>query len=236
MPEGIVNAIVLANGEIPERRLLDAAWPGWDAGTDLVIAADGGARHGAALGLRLDQWIGDGDSIERAELDRLVAQGLPMRLVSSDKDESDTELALEAAITAGATSVTILGALGGPRADHALANLALLLHPALGERRATIYDERASRISVLVGPGEGGAPATGTYAGRSGDLVSLLPLSGRAEGVRTEGLRYPLRDEPLEAGPARGLSNVRIEPAARVWLRRGRLLIVETPVMEPPSV
>ena len=42
---------------------------------------------------------------------------------------------------------------------------------------------------------------------RSGDYVSLLPLSERVDGVTTHGLRYPLSDATLTQGPARGLSN-----------------------------
>jgi thiamine pyrophosphokinase len=49
-------------------------------------------------------------------------------------------------------------------------------------------------------------------------------------GVTTDGLAFPLRDEPLAAGPARGLSNVRTGAEARVSLRSGSLLIVETHV------
>ena len=66
-------------------------------------------------------------------------------------------------------------------------------------------------------------------AGRSGDLVSLLPMGPGVEGVTTDGLAYPLRDEPLPIGGARGLSNVRVATEARVVLRRGLLLIVESP-------
>jgi thiamine pyrophosphokinase len=58
--------------------------------------------------------------------------------------------------------------------------------------------------------------------------VSLLPFGGRVDGVTTSGLRYPLADEPLEVGPARGLSNVREHERAAVSLRAGRLLVVET--------
>ncbi len=39
-----MDALILADGDAPTRDGLDAAWPGWDAGVDLVIAADGGAR------------------------------------------------------------------------------------------------------------------------------------------------------------------------------------------------
>jgi thiamine pyrophosphokinase len=62
--------------------------------------------------------------------------------------------------------------------------------------------------------------------------VSLFPFGDDAEGVDTDGLAYPLRGERLAVGPARGLSNVRSGPRARVALRAGRLLVVETPITQ----
>ena len=47
--------------------------------------------------------------------------------------------------------------------------------------------------------------------------------------MTTHGLAYPLADEPLPPGPARGLSNVRVGADAAVVVRRGLLLVVETP-------
>ena len=64
--------------------------------------------------------------------------------------------------------------------------------------------------------------------GRVGDVVSLLPLGTRVDGVATFGLRYPLAGEPLEAGPARGLSNLRERSDAWVEVRSGRLLVIES--------
>jgi thiamine pyrophosphokinase len=69
-------------------------------------------------------------------------------------------------------------------------------------------------------------------SGRPGDLVTLLPLADAVEGITTEGLQYPLRDEGLRPGPARGLSNVRLGREASVTVRRGLLLVVESPVPE----
>ncbi|HET9347145.1 MAG TPA: thiamine diphosphokinase [Candidatus Limnocylindrales bacterium] len=216
------RAIVLADGDAPDRAALDATWPGWDADLAIVVAADGGARHAAGLGLRIDRWVGDGDSLPAADLDALRAAGVPVDLVPADKDETDTELAVRAAVGAGAAAVTILGALGGPRLDHALANVALLAHPALGARPAELLDGR-SRVRLLRGP------ATLSLDGPPGDLVSLVPFGVDAEGVRTEGLRYPLRDEALVLGAARGLSNVRVADRASVTTRGGAILVVETP-------
>ncbi len=64
--------------------------------------------------------------------------------------------------------------------------------------------------------------------------MSLLPIGGDAHGITTDGFRYPLRDERLRTGPARGLSNVRTAPDASVTLREGRLLVVEVTVPTVP--
>jgi thiamine pyrophosphokinase len=222
------HAVVLADGSAPSRAELDAAWPGWDADVTLVIAADGGARHATKLGLELDLWVGDGDSIDPSELEALAAAGVPIDRVDPEKDASDAELALLAAIDAGAGEITILGGLGGPRIDHGLVNLGLLQQPALEGRAARLYDERAARISLLAAPaGDGRVDAELT--GRIDDLVTLVPLGGPARGVTTRGLRYPLAEDTLQAGTSRGLSNVRTAPTASVSLSAGRLLVIETP-------
>jgi thiamine pyrophosphokinase len=223
------HALVIADGGHSRRDLLDVAWPGWDDEVELVVVADGGVRLADALGLPIHRWVGDGDSIEPDRLATLRALGIPVNLVAGDKDESDTELAVLAAIAGGAGELTILGALGGSRIDHALANISLLAHPALRDRTARLLADDAS-ISLISAPDADGRPVDRPLPGRPGDLVSLLPYGPGVEGVTTRGMRYPLRDEPLPAGPARGLSNLRHTRDAGVIVRRGLLLVVETPV------
>jgi thiamine pyrophosphokinase len=217
-----MRAIVLADGAAPTRAGLDSAWPGWDGGIDLVVAADGGARLADSLGLPVHRWVGDGDSLGAAGVDALRGRGIPIALAARDKDETDTELALLAAVAAGASEIVVLGALGGPRVDHALANIALLGHPAASTVRLAILDD-AARIRLLRGPS-----ASLELPGRIGDLVSLIPLE-TATGVTTDGLRYPLAGATIAAGPARGISNIRVDAAASVRLESGRMLIVEAP-------
>ena len=221
-------ALILADGDEPTRDELDAAWPGWDATIGLVVAADGGARSAAPLGVGIDLWVGDGDSLGDEALATLQATGVPIERSRPDKDESDTELAIRAALRLGASAFVIVGALGGPRFDHALANIGLLAMPELAGRDVVILDAR-TRITQVVAPAADGTPVLHEIPGRVGDIVSLLPAGAGVEGVATRGLRYPLRDEPLPAGGARGLSNERIASDASLMLRRGRLLIVETP-------
>jgi thiamine pyrophosphokinase len=215
------HALLLADGTAGPADDLDRVWPGWSDDVDLVIAADGGARHSGIIGRPIDLWVGDGDSLGDDALAELVAAGVPVERAAIDKDETDAELALLAAIARGAHRITVLGALGGDRFDHALANVWLLAHQRLAGRTVVLLDV-AARVR-LAGPG------IVDLAGRVGDLVSLLPFAGDAAGLVTAGLRYPLRGESLAAGPSRGLSNVRDEPDASVAIESGRLLVVETP-------
>lgn len=228
-----MDALILADGEAPGRETLDRSWPGWDADVGLVIAADGGARHAAGLGVAIDLWVGDGDSIDADTLAALESSGVPILRASPHKDESDTELAVREALARGASGVIVVGGLGGDRIDHALANIGLLAMAELGDRPASLIDGR-SRVTLVRAPAPGGGPVIRPLAGRVGDLVSLLPSGDGVSGVTTHGLRYPLSDEPLPAGPARGLSNVRAAGDASVTVRAGLLLVVESPATLEP--
>ena len=117
----------------------------------------------------------------------------------------------------------ILGALGGVRIDHTIANVGLLAMPQLGDLPGT-SDQGADPADH---PGEAGSVSP--LPGNAGDRVSLLPYGEGVVGVTTDGLAYPLDDEPLPPGPARGLSNVRVREDAAVVVRAGRLLVIETP-------
>jgi thiamine pyrophosphokinase len=223
-----VKAIVLADGDAPAAAALEAAWPGWSDGVRLVVAADGGARHAEPLGLALDVWVGDGDSIAGDALRALEERGVDVKRAPAAKDESDTELAVLEAIDRGASEIIVLGAFGGSRLDHALANVGLLAlaRPTLAS--VALLDAGA-RVRLVTAPGRDGEPVSCPLPGTVGDLVSLLPFGPGVEGVTTRGLAYPLRDEPLPAGPARGLSNVRLASDASVVVRSGMLLVVESP-------
>jgi thiamine pyrophosphokinase len=223
-----MQAIVLADGEVGARADLDAAWPRWLELDAVVIGADGGARHAEALGLTIDHWVGDGDSLGPEGVADLRAAGIPVELVTAAKDESDTELAILWALELGADRIVVLGALGGPRLDHALANVGLLALPALRDIPACLLGPTA-RITLISAPDGAGEPVYRALPGPEDAIVSLLPQGDGVVGVTTQGLAYRLEDEPLPAGPARGLSNIRVDADAAVTVRAGRLLVIEAP-------
>jgi thiamine pyrophosphokinase len=212
-----VRAVVVANGDPSD------ADAGYAREAEMVIAADGGAAWLDRIGVRPHLLVGDLDSIPVKLCERLAAQGVEIERHPTDKDATDAELAVARAVTAGADRVVLLGALGGGRLDHELANLLLLTDPA--------YHERPRDLRVV----RGGTTARALHGGgrlalegHVGDLVTLLPVTGDARGVRSQGLRYSLEASDLHMGRSRGLSNELVALPAWVSLEQGTLLVVET--------
>jgi thiamine pyrophosphokinase len=188
---------------------------------DLIVAADLGAQHARAWGWPVDLLVGDLDSLPAGLADRLRAEGVETVRVPRAKDQTDTELALSAALARSPQQVLICGALGG-RSDHLLANVLLLAHPSLAGVDVSLVDgPETVRLATA-----DGAATTVTVWGQGGDIVSLLPFGAHVEGVETRGLLYPLRSETLYLGAARGVSNVMQGERADVSLTRGRLLVI----------
>lgn len=209
-----MKAVVVASGD------LDPADADWLAAADLVIAADGGAESLDRLGRRPDLLIGDLDSTRADLVARLADGGVTVERHPTDKEASDTELALRASIARGADEIVVLGAIGGDRLDHQLANLLLLADPSL--RDVSVRVVQAATTVRLVRENEPVA-----LDGEIGDLVTLLPIGGEATGVTTDGLRWPLDAATLAMGPSRGLSNEIVATPASVRLESGLLLLVE---------
>jgi thiamine pyrophosphokinase len=211
----MTTAVVVASGELApgDTGLLGAA--------SVIVAADGGARWVEAAGLRPDVVVGDLDSIDPAALARLEAAGTPIERHPTDKEASDAELAIERAIGTKPQRVVFIGANGGGRLDHELANVLLL-----ADARYAGIDLRIVRGATVVRAVHGGEGMV--IEGAPGDLVSLLPVGGDALGVHTRGLRWPLAGERLSLGRSRGLSNEIVEAEASVHLDAGTLLVVST--------
>ena len=215
--DDIVNVLLFANGALNRGVMLDRLLESLDS--PRVICADGGALHASALGLTPETIIGDLDSLSAKQIAQLKAAGAEIIQHPPDKDETDLELALRHCRDIGAASVRILGALGG-RFDHTIANVLLLTHTSFCDMNIELIDGN-QRIRLL-------RPGAHGIDGAGGDTVSLIPLAAAAEGIITRGLEYPLRQETLRLGPARGISNVMLSERAEVDLRAGLLLLVHT--------
>lgn len=210
---GASETVIVVTGGDP----VDPCHIGGIAHGAYVIAADSGIDKAHVLGLHIDLCVGDFDSVSDAGLEKAVDAGARVERHPSAKDATDLELALDAAVARRPRRIHVLGGDGG-RLDHLLANVALIASP------------RFAQVEMLAHMGGALITVVRTEAevrGGAGDLVSLVPVHGIALGVTTEGLRYPLRDEPLGAGTSRGVSNELLGEVAHISLRGGVLLVVQ---------
>jgi thiamine pyrophosphokinase len=214
-----MHVVIFAGGTLRPGKAINAAI----ASADLILAGDSGAATALQYDLVPAIVVGDLDSLEALPLQQLQERGSRVIQAPVEKDETDTELAIDAAIEHGATRITLLGALGGLRFDHTMANVMLLA----GYEQVPIQIVDGPTICWLLrGPG------SSSIKGQSGDLLSLIPLTSQAIGVRTNGLYYPLHGETLHFGKPRGMSNVLTAEQAEVSLEQGLLLVIHTDVQE----
>jgi len=212
-----LTAFIFANGSTDDgpfvQRELATAANAW------IIAVDGGARQAQYYGQHITTVIGDLDSLDDDEIAILKQQGVDIRHFPPEKDETDLELALLLAAQNNVKRIRVFSALGG-RLDQTLSNIYLLALPAL--RGLDVRLMAGKQQAWLVYPGDT------TINGAKGDTISLIPIADEAQGIRTTNLYYPLRDETLRFGPARGVSNVMQTDSAKVSFTDGVLLVVHT--------
>ena len=207
--------LIFANGEIPRTDWLRP----YLAKARVIIAADGGAKHILKENRTPDYLVGDLDSLSEDAIADFVKRGSKIRRYPPDKNESDLELALIFAVENrewNGWPILVFGVLGG-RLDQMLANILLLAHPRLTGRPIRLIEQFQQAWLVSTST---------TIEGEIGDRVSLVPLRDDVVIGSTSGLQWPLKDETLVFGMARGISNEITSLPVQIELRAGLALCV----------
>lgn len=203
---------IVVNGELPGVERLQELWQS----VDLVITTDGAANGLVAIGCIPHVVVGDLDSIEpqvRASLEQLSE----VQHVAC-QESTDLEKAFRLALERGAEEIVVSGICGG-RLDHAITNMAVL-HRFCREIPIQLIEPSGYGVFLIAD----GREERISFSGPVGRIVSLLPL-GAVKQVYTEGLRYPLRGEPLVWGVREGQSNEAVAEQITLSIRRGVLLV-----------
>lgn len=182
---------------------------------DYIVACDAGYRNAAVLGVKPDLIVGDFDSAPRPD-----TQG-DMIVLPHVKDDTDTQYAARWLLEHGAKQVTLLGALGGARMEHTLANIATGLYLARAGVRVILADERSELHYLL--PGHPLSLPRGDWM-----YLSLFPVDGSLTGVRMSGVYYPLSDATLTPDYPLGVSNEFTASTAELSCTGGSGLVVLT--------
>ena len=182
---------------------------------DICISADGGYNNAKRLGIHSNILLGDLDSIGEASIDK----DTEVIKVPAEKDFTDTQFAIETAISRGANEIIIIGGLSG-RLDHTLSNLSIL------------EDLSARRVHALITDGNNRVRfinSTSTLIARSAyKYLSIILASENAKGVSIEGCKYPLKNAKLDRRLQYAVSNEITGNCALISIRKGSVYIVES--------
>ena len=209
-----LRVLVVLNGDVDPAFLARQL-----AKADRVVAADGGARAVATAGGVSDVIVGDGDSLGQTGFAEAQAANpdVEIRRFPTAKDATDAELALRTAVEVDPERIVVVGAFGGARLDHELANVMLLANPRWRDRDVVLADQRRD-VRLVTDQAE--------IHGRAGDIVTLLAVDGPARDLRSQGLSYELGSRSLEVGTSLGVSNELTGSTATLEVGSGMLLLV----------
>jgi len=179
--------------------------------TDFIICADAGYKFVLANNIHPDLVVGDFDSAPYPEMDNCEIIKLP-----THKNDTDLHFAVNLALERGFKNFVLTGVTGG-RLDHTVASISTL--DSLSDKAESCFIRDLSTTlfivnsSILINK-----PEFDCY-------FSVFSLAETSEGVCIEGAEYPLCNATLDSNFPLGVSNEFKGDAARISLKKGKLLV-----------
>lgn len=183
-----------------------------------IICCDGGSEYLFAEGIVPSYILGDLDSSKKPIIDFFKSKNVCLKKFEVEKNDTDMGLCIDFAISLLPEEVVIVGGLGS-RFDHSITNIHMLIKLLNNNIKASIINDN-NEIFVINKSIE--------IIGRKDDVVSLVPISEKVEGVTTCGLYYPLENATLYIEKSRGVSNVMLTNIASVSIKSGYLLVIKS--------
>ena len=203
----VIHALIVTGGPLPSCNFVLPE-------AELVIVADSGGDHAEELGLEVDLLIGDFDSCS----EEAIGRANEVRRFPVDKDVTDLELALAAAIEKNCSSVTILTSARG-RFDHTFGNIVVASLNHWSELEIDLFvDESYTKI----------IRDKAKLTGNPSDTLKLLAMGGPAFGITSTGLKWELDGIDLSVGSGLGISNEFIAHEVEISVDEGTLLSIQS--------
>jgi len=178
-----------------------------------IIAADGGANFLYTQKITPDVIIGDLDSIKNSVLSHF--DNANIFKYSSEKDESDTELAIRYCHENNYEDITIINATGADL-SHSLSNI-FVIEKYLNDSKFHLYNRNCivHYVSKEI-----------KINSNIDNKISLVPLSDSVFVTETSGLKYALNNENIYRAGSRGISNKAEDNEIFVKIKNGILLLI----------
>jgi len=197
------DAIICLNGTIPSEDVFEQF-------ADIpLIAADGAATSLVAHGIVPEFVVGDLDSVDADTLLRI--DGLTEVIVEPDQDMNDFEKTLRFAEGQLWTRLLIVGFHGGDL-EHTLNNWSVMLRYG---RTLSLTALDRTRYAVPL-------YSSTSFVAATEELLSLVPQPHAH--LTTEGLQWPLTNEPLTLGGREGARNRAAADVVQITIHEGSLL------------
>ena len=206
-----MKAFIYTGGTILEKKITERPKE-----EDLIIAADSGYHNAKKMGVMPQILLGDFDSLGKAEK---IPDDTEILQVPAEKDDTDTQLAVQVALEKGATELVIIGGLDG-RLDHTLSNLAILENLYEKHIRA-IFTNGQNRVRFI--------RDSGVILVRDGfRYFSVLAADPVIKGVSVDGCKYPLKKAKLLRTNQYAVSNEIVGNCALIEIKKGGAWVVES--------
>ena len=191
---------------------------------DCVVSVDGGLKYTKELGVMPNAIVGDFDTIHKEILDEYrKIPSILWDVHKPEKDETDTELAINTAIKLGCDDLVIFGATGG-RLDHEWSNVHLL-KTCLDQNVDACLLDRQNKVFLIAPPGREFDQKDAFVK-----YISFIPMTSQVKGITLEGFKYLLKDKSFSIGLEAGrmISNEMAETHAKLYFTEGILICMET--------
>lgn len=191
-----------------------------------IIAADSGYAHAIAMGFVPNELVGDMDSITAVDLTDARDSNILISQFPTDKNQTDTELAIASAIVRESTHITVVSG-GGDRFDHVLGMVHSLASCAPAVDTTLLIG--TARISYAAYTKEF------RITTQPGNTISLIPIGGAAT-VTTTGLQWELDSDTLQSFASRGVSNITTGDSVSISVTDGSLAVIEPFFLKPGDI
>ena len=210
--------LIVAGGTVDEQFAVDIIKNG---GYEVIIAVDAGMDFFYKNRIMPDVIVGDFDSVEQEALEFFQGQEqMDIHRLNPEKDDTDTEYALRFAIGRGATKITVLGGTGS-RLDHVIGNV-VLLGAGLEKNVSIELLDTHNKIKMV------NSSLSIRKDERFGKYLSVIPITGKVDGVTITGVKYPLDNYDMHGFNTLGISNEIVDDEAAITVRNGIVLVIES--------
>lgn len=203
------KCIILANGKPPRKNVLKFLA---EKKYNILICADGGADSARKLNLIPDYIVGDLDSISKSALNYYTRKSIIKQI--KRQNDTDVEKCLKFAISKNISEAVLVG-VTGDRLDHTFCNLGIVLK-FFDKIKLNIIAEN-SYLSAYTGSVE--------LKTSPGETISIYGFNKKTK-IKSEGLKYPLKNFPLPFGVRESTSNEAITNKVKLRITGGKIFVI----------